>query len=187
MAPRRLRPEEARLWAAVARTVSLAPGMVAPEAPPAPPPGEPEPRAPRPRPHMPIYTRRSPRPLDAGPALRPRSGVADPAPADAIEPNRKRRIVRAPEAIAARLDLHGLDQDRARAVLHAFLHAAVANNARAVLVITGKGRVGVGVLKARVPEWLMDPAVRPLIAGVSQADRRHGGDGALYVALKRRD
>ncbi|HWU13187.1 MAG TPA: DNA mismatch repair protein MutS, partial [Caulobacter sp.] len=38
----------------------------------------------------------------------------------------------------------------------------------------------------RTPEWLADPALRDIVAGVSPADKRHGGDGALYVALKRR-
>ena len=44
--------------------------------------------------------------------------------------------------------------------------------------ITGKGKVGHGVLKQRTPEWLAGPAVREMIAGVSTADQRHGGDGA---------
>ena len=185
MAGRRLRSDEARLWAAVARTVTPAPSKVVPELP-----SEaalpPKPRAPVVRPGGLLFTRRSPREADAPlEAVKPRTTPL-PAPADPIEPNRKRRIARAPEAIAASLDLHGLDQDRAKAVLHAFLRAAVANEARAVLVITGKGRLGDGVLKARAPEWLAEPAVRGLIAGVSAADRRHGGAGALYVALKRR-
>jgi DNA-nicking Smr family endonuclease len=53
-------------------------------------------------------------------------------------------------------------------------------------VITGKGVGGDGVLRRRVPEWLAAPPIRPHVAGVSEAHRRHGGDGALYVALKRR-
>lgn len=57
---------------------------------------------------------------------------------------------------------------------------------RAVLVITGKGVGGDGVLRRRVPDWLAAPSLRDLIAGVSEAHRRHGGEGALYVALKRR-
>lgn len=84
------------------------------------------------------------------------------------------------------MDLHGLDQDHARRALHDFLVRAHAQGLRAVLVITGKGAVGDGVLRRRAPEWLADPAVRSLVAGVSAAERRHGGDGALYVALKRR-
>jgi len=103
-----------------------------------------------------------------------------------IEPLRRRRLARERDVIGARLDLHGLDQDRARAALHAFLHRACAQGHRAVLVITGKGALGDGILRRRAPEWLSEPEVRPLIAGVSQADRRHGGAGALYIALKRR-
>ena len=79
-----------------------------------------------------------------------------------------------------------MDQDRARAALRRFLVNAVADGARAVLVITGKGVTGDGVLRRRTPEWLSEPDLRPLIAGFSPAERRHGGEGALYVALKRR-
>ena len=35
------------------------------------------------------------------------------------------------------------------------------------------------------PEWLADPRLRDVVAGISEAQRRHGGEGALYVALKR--
>jgi DNA-nicking Smr family endonuclease len=42
------------------------------------------------------------------------------------------------------------------------------------------------VLRRRTPEWLADPALRGVVAGVSEAHRRHGGEGALYVALKRK-
>jgi DNA-nicking Smr family endonuclease len=105
---------------------------------------------------------------------------------ETIEPQRKRRIVRGRDEIAGRLDLHGLDQDRARQTLHNFLLRAHDDGARAVLVITGKGRMGDGVLRRRAPEWLADPALRPIIAGLSQADRHHGGEGAFYIALKRK-
>ena len=51
---------------------------------------------------------------------------------------------------------------------------------------TDRGYTGDGVLRRYTPEWLSEPAVRGMVAGVSLADRRHGGEGALYVALKRR-
>ena len=88
--------------------------------------------------------------------------------------------------IGARLDMHGFDQDQARPALEGFIRRAYADGHRAVLIITGKGKIGHGVLKKRTPEWLAAPALRDMIAGVSQADQRHGGEGALYVALKRR-
>ena len=115
--------------------------------------------------------------------LRPK--VAKPPPGR-IEPNRKRRIAKEHDPIGARLDMHGLDQDRARATLEAFVRRAFDDGHRAVLVITGKGKVGHGVLKQRTPEWLAAPALREMIAGVSPAEQRHGGEGALYVALKRK-
>jgi DNA-nicking Smr family endonuclease len=36
------------------------------------------------------------------------------------------------------------------------------------------------------PEWLAAPALANIVAGISEAHRRHGGEGALYVALKRK-
>ncbi len=70
-------------------------------------------------------------------------------------------------------------------VLLNFLRRAQAEGWRAVLVITGKGTRSDGVLRRRAPEWLADPSLRSVVAGVSEAHRRHGGEGALYVALKR--
>jgi DNA-nicking Smr family endonuclease len=118
--------------------------------------------------------------------IRPAEPRRAPGPLGGIEPNRRRKIAREHAPLDARLDLHGLDQDRARPVLEAFLRRAWEDGHRAALVVTGKGKLGVGVLRARTPEWLADPALRDIVAGVSPADKRHGGDGALYVALKRR-
>ena len=118
--------------------------------------------------------------------IKPTGPQRVPGPLGGIEPNRKRKIVREHTPLDARLDLHGLDQDRARPVLEAFLRRAWEDGHRAALVITGKGKVGMGVLRSRTPEWLAGPALRDIVAGVSPADKRHGGDGALYVALKRR-
>ena len=169
---RPLRPDEVKVWAVVARTVRPAPGRVVPEIPP-----EPEPLAPpsQAAPTSPLASRPKP--------VHPRPIMTAP---DGIEPGRKRRIARARDPIEARLDLHGMDQDRARAALHAFLRRAHDDGLRAVLVITGKGVEGDGILKRRAPDWLAEPTVRPFIAGVSPAERRHGGEGALYIALKRR-
>ena len=168
---RQPRPEEVRLWAIVAATVRPGPGRkpilspkdVAPE---------PESKL-APKPFAPEAHKANPRPAPKTP------------PAD-IEPGRKRRLTRERDPLDLRLDLHGLDQDKARAVLIAFLTRAQAEGERAVLVITGKGVQGDGILRRRAPEWLADPALRTVVAGVSEAHRRHGGEGALYVALKRR-
>jgi DNA-nicking Smr family endonuclease len=125
-------------------------------------------------------------PAPAEPALQTKPARKLPAPPDRIEPGRYRRIARDREPVELRLDLHGLDQDRARAMLHGFIERAQTEGARAVLIITGKGTRGDGVLRRRAPEWLAEPPSRARVAGISPAERRHGGDGALYVALKRR-
>ena len=111
---------------------------------------------------------------------------APKSPPGEIEPGRKRRLTRERDHLEFRLDLHGFNQDGARAALHRFLLHAQADGSRAVLVITGKGYQGDGVLRRFAPDWLADPALRGVVAGVSDAHRRHGGEGALYVALKRR-
>jgi DNA-nicking Smr family endonuclease len=114
----------------------------------------------------------------------PRRPVPLPTP-HRIEPGRQRRLERGRDPILGVIDLHGLDQDRARAALTGFVQRSVAEHHRAILVITGKGRLGDGVLRRCVPDWLGEPPLRALVAGVSEAHRRHGGEGALYVALKR--
>ncbi len=98
--------------------------------------------------------------------------------------------------IDARLDLHGMTQERAHDALVEFLLRAQDRGARCVLVITGKGslysgtgpelqRHDRGVLKRAVPRWLNAPPLRPIILAISEAQPRHGGSGALYILLKR--
>ncbi len=170
---RPLRPEEARLWSKVAKTVDLAPGRVLPPAPPV---------AAKPEAALSI-TRHHPPPTK--PAIRHHVHHRFGAP-DAIEPRRLRRLTREREELGPRIDLHNMNQDQARAALAAFLERASAEGWRAVLVITGKGLGGDGVLRRRIPDWLAEPPIRPLIAGVSEAHRRHGGKGALYLTLRQR-
>jgi DNA-nicking Smr family endonuclease len=109
--------------------------------------------------------------------------ICDTQP-ERLEPGRARRVVRERDPIAARIDLHGLTLDRARPALESFVTAAWSRGDRVVLVITGKGRDGEGLIRRLTPEWLAGPSLRAMIAGVQSAHRRHGGDGAFYVALK---
>jgi len=168
---RKARPEETRLWAVVAATVRPLPGR-----------------------RVVVDQDVEPEPPGKASALKPYVAAAHqtqarPAPKSApgeIEPGRKRRLTRERDHLEFRLDLHGFNQDGAKAALHRFLLNAQADGARAVLVITGKGYQGEGVLRRHAPDWLSDPALRGVVAGVSEAHRRHGGEGALYVALKRR-
>lgn len=180
---RPLHPDEARLWSVVTATVRPAHGH-----------GAREPRTPEAEalPNLALDTAKPPprfsgRLKPNGPPPRARTAQPpEPTPPGHIEPRRKRRIVRERDPLDRWLDLHGLDQDGAKAALIGFLARAQADGVRAVLVITGKGMSGDGVLRRRAPEWLADPALRGVVAGVSLAERHHGGEGALYVALKRR-
>ncbi|MBS0384046.1 MAG: Smr/MutS family protein [Proteobacteria bacterium] len=97
----------------------------------------------------------------------------------------EKRVRRGDVAIGAVLDLHGHTHDLAFATLARFLHRAQKRGQRAVIVITGVGRGGEGVLKRMLPAWLAAKEIRPLIAGYARAHRSHGGAGAFYVFVKR--
>ena len=170
---RPVRPEELKVWSLVAGTVRPLPGRATPFAP-----ADPAPAAAAQDDGAPARIPPPPGPRTAAPRLR--------QAVDDIEPNRRHRIARERDPIAARIDLHGYDQDRARAALEAFLHRAWDEGVRSVLVITGKGVQGDGILRRRAPDWLAAPHLAAIVAGVSEAHRRHGGEGALYVALKRK-
>jgi len=101
----------------------------------------------------------------------------------------KQRVARGKETIDGRLDLHGLTQSEAHATLLHFLRSASSRAARLVLVITGKGVRGGegerGVLKRQVPQWLRLPEFRAFVLGFEEAHIAHGGEGALYVRVRR--
>jgi DNA-nicking Smr family endonuclease len=82
--------------------------------------------------------------------------------------------------------LHGLTQAEAHDALLAFLHTAQTRGAKLVMVITGKGRGGEGgALKRQVPLWLALPEFRAMVVGFDDAHQRHGGEGALYLRVRK--
>ena len=95
------------------------------------------------------------------------------------------RMTRGALSIEARVDLHGLTRDQAQGRLFSFINQSYEHGRRTVLVITGKGQGGTGVLKSEVPRWLNLPTLRQKILGFSHAQPKDGGDGALYVLIKR--
>jgi len=103
-----------------------------------------------------------------------------------LEPRRQRRLSRERDPIEASIDLHGFGRFEAEDQLRAFLMSCQARGLRAVLVVTGQGRRGGGIIRASVHEWLQGHALRGVVSGFAMAHRRHGGDGAIYVTLKRR-
>ncbi|HMB47663.1 MAG TPA: Smr/MutS family protein, partial [Afifellaceae bacterium] len=129
----------------------------------------------------------------------PGGGSAKPGLAG-LEPRKRRRLSRGQAEIDERIDLHGMRQATAFHTLIGFLRQAQQRRSGTVLVITGKGSSGGkhgrddsarqdgerGVLRRLVPQWLSRGEFRDLVIGFEPASRRHGGDGALYVRIRRR-
>lgn len=113
----------------------------------------------------------------------------------AVDRRTEQKLKRGRIGIDATVDLHGLTQSAAHKRLNAFIIRASEVGHRRVLVITGKGGSGGGagfmpsdrrgVLRESVPRWIAEPPLRDLVWGLKPAGPRHGGEGALYVLLKR--
>lgn len=134
----------------------------------------------------------------------PAKKAAGAPPAIALFERKKARKIRSGQLeIEARIDLHGLRQDEAHAELVRFLFRCHGRGQRWVLVITGKGRKNAtdddaytpfdmtaernrGVLKRNVPRWLDEPELRAIVVSYTTASIGHGGEGALYVHLRKR-
>ena len=86
------------------------------------------------------------------------------------------------------IDLHGFTQFRAHSYINEELLKCYKSNTRSILIITGKkfGKMGAeGVLKREVPKWLNLSPLKEVILMTSWATPRDGGEGALYVLLRR--
>jgi DNA-nicking Smr family endonuclease len=131
----------------------------------------------------------------ASPPAETRPQSSPPAkspPLAALDRRQKQRVARGRDAIDVRIDLHGMTQSEAHDALRHFLRQAQANGAKIALVVTGKGTRSArdggserGVLKRQVPLWLALPEFRPFIVGFDDAHVSHGGQGAIYVRVRR--
>ena len=131
--------------------------------------------------------------LTKAPARKKGAGSA-PGGVNGATAERLRRGLIEPDA---RIDLHGLTQIAAHRTLFTWLKSAHARGHRLVLVITVKGNPKNdedaswmmsehGVLKQMVPRWLKEAELAALIAHTRPAHAKHGGDGALYVYLRKK-
>lgn len=140
-----------------------------------------KPKAARPAPPEPLPRKTAPAKAvvtkPAAPAPQPKA----PPPLISLTRREKQRVARGRDGIDARLDLHGHTQSEAHAALLRFLRHASEEGARLVLVITGKS----GVLRRQVPHWLALPDFRALAISAEPAAIRHGGEGALYIRVRR--
>ncbi len=180
---RSLSDEEETLWSGVARSVKpLRPGPTKRKA---------AAKAVSAADDLKPAPQRTPKPLR--PALLSAKKTPPLAPLDRRQ---KQRVARGRQAIDARIDLHGMTQSQAHDALMHFVRREQGNGARLVLVVTGKGSgKGAempdgaererGVLRRQVPLWLALSEFRSFIVGFDEAHVAHGGQGALYVRLRR--
>ena len=182
---RRLSAEEIELWLSVAKTVAPRPGSQLPQ--PAPTMHKASPRAEENEPKR-SAPGQDPPPKPA--AVAP----PKPPPLAPLERRLRQKLARGRTAPDAAIDLHGLRRQEAFVALHQFLARAQRDGAKLVLVVTGKGERGGlsedgsgGVLRRSVPQWLRGAEYHSIVVGFEEASRPHGGAGALYVRLKRRD
>lgn len=130
-------------------------------------------------------------------AARPKvKAPAKPHKPGSLDGNTVEKLRRGRLEPQARIDLHGLTEAQAHRALLAFLARSRGKGLRLVLVITGVGnpardeaaawmRSRHGILKEMVPRWLNESEFAALISGWTAAHRRHGGEGALYVYLRK--
>ena len=160
-----LRPEDRKIWQKVARTV-----------------------APRKRDRGKGAAKQDPSVEDFAAMLRLPPGeraAAKPLP-KSLDVNNDKRVRRGRVEIDATIDLHDMTQAVARPALVKAVIRAYNQNFTTLLVITGKGLRGEGVLRRNFPEWISQVPIRPLIATYAPAHIKHGGGGAWYVFLKSR-
>jgi DNA-nicking Smr family endonuclease len=128
----------------------------------------------------------------------------DPPPLTGLDRKSERRMTRGQVEIENRIDLHGTGIERSRERLLNFLEVSRARGMRLVLVITGKGASPFtrhtlhgaghyhtperqGRLRRLVPDWLHEGEFREHVAGFQPAHPRHGGGGAYYVKLRKKE
>ncbi len=132
------------------------------------------------------------------PARHPTPTYHHAPPPSGLDRRTRQRIAKGSIAIDARIDLHGLTQRQAHTRLKSFIAGCQQRGDRHVLVITGKGGwksdTGTGrdpeergVLRRVVPHWLSAPEFCVFVAGFEEAHIAHGGGGAFYVRLRRRN
>ncbi len=127
-------------------------------------------------------------PSPATPAAKPAMPALSITATPGIDKRTSQRLGRGQLEIEGRLDLHGLTQTEAHTRLGGFIRRSAAAGKRCVLVITGKGfkpTGETGVLRQSVPRWLNEPDMRPAIVALRPAQPKDGGEGALYVLLRR--
>jgi len=119
----------------------------------------------------------------------PTPPVVSPAPLWKKEPldvRVERNLSLGDVFIEAKLDLHGQTEQAAYEQLQEFIAKQTLRGKRLVLVITGRGKDGESVLRANLPRWCSVAPLDSIVHAVRTAAPQHGGDGAFYVLLRKK-
>ncbi len=116
-------------------------------------------------------------------SAKPKTNIKKQGDYSGIDKNTAESFRKGKEPIDAKLDLHGMTQEKAHNALVAFIEKQVRLESRRLLVITGKGS---GILRSALPRWLAEPGLNKSILAFDVAKAKHGGDGAYYILLKRK-
>jgi DNA-nicking Smr family endonuclease len=118
------------------------------------------------------------------PVIKPVKQAVEKQPAQ-LDARTEQRLRKGQMPLDGTIDLHGMTQAEAHGKLNGFIKRAYAKKKRCLLVITGKGRTGEGVLRQKLPQWLAIPPFNEIVLKIYPAAIEHGGTGAWYVYLKR--
>jgi DNA-nicking Smr family endonuclease len=125
------------------------------------------------------------------PLQKPKLSAARPLSENVFNPlerKREKSLRQGSIEIDAKLDLHGMTQTEAFVALTKFMHKCVTAEKRQLLIITGKGKIseGGGVLRRNLGNWLAQLPEAPSILALRPAAPKHGGEGAVYVVLRKK-
>ncbi len=130
-----------------------------------------------------------------------------PVPNAFVERKTQRKIATGNKDVDRSIDLHGLNKEQAFSKLRSAIEGGIRRGDKVLLVVTGKGGKRYsqtapdtpvayrtrddfdqhgGILKRAVPDWLSSHELRPFVESFGPAAKAHGGDGALYVLLRKR-
>ncbi|WP_121117611.1 Smr/MutS family protein [Croceibacterium ferulae] len=183
--PRGLSADEQALWSRLARSVTPLPGRILP---PAPKPAAAPPMAPPAK-----VPRKAAVPAIPAPPQPDKGRVPPLAQQAGLDSGWERRLAKAAIAPDFTIDLHGHTLDQAYDRLNLGLGQARLMGARLVLLVTGRPRpveaadrgTRRGAIRAKVLDWLAAGPHASDVVAIRAAHRRHGGDGALYLVLRR--
>lgn len=106
-------------------------------------------------------------------------------PSEMLNRESERQIRRGDVEIDATCDLHYFNGDLAHSIMKRFVIRKRQEGCRSILIITGKGHGGEGLIRRSFRLWLETEEARSLITGFAPAHYKHGGTGAFYLFLRK--